>query len=130
MVVRPFTILCSVLIAACPSLLWAELAAHAREHVQAVEAGHGHSHPDGHAPHHQHDQDGGPVPVSEPTATFTARLTGYGANALVQCLTLEQSSLTPPPAFDAGSRVLSGSTEGRSMRPPGPSPGNNLPLLI
>lgn len=128
--VRSFAILGCLLMAVCPSVLLADRAAHAREHVQAAEAGHGHSHPNGHTPHHEHDQDGSPIPVPEPTAAFTARVAGCGANELAQILTFEFSSLTASDAVDPVSRIPIGPTEEQCLRPPGPSPGNNLPLRI
>lgn len=128
--VRPPAILCCLLIVICPALLRAEIAAHAREHRQAMETGGGHSHRDGDAPHHEHDEDGGPIPVSDPTATMSGRLSPAGSHDFGHFLTLEPSSLPAPTTFNDEVVAFHRPPEQSLLRPPNPSPGDTLPLLI
>jgi hypothetical protein len=113
-----------------PALSFAQVTKHAREHVESQLEDFGHSHDNGHMPHHEHEEDGSPIPADKP-----ASMVRVAAPTLAKIL----MQPTEPAPFgtlvadmESSQRLLLGFLNFKEHIPPPsiPSPGDTLPLLI
>lgn len=130
MVFRATTILCCFLAASVPALTLAQVMEHAHEHEEALLTDDGHSHDDGDTPHHEHEEDGSPIPADKSAGMVRVAPPTF-AKILIQP--------TDPVPFASGSaetparqQALLGFLALKEHIPPPnvPSPGDTLPLLI
>ena len=130
MLSRATTLLCCFLTTSVPALTLAQVIEHAHEHLEALLTGHGHIHDDGESPHHDHEEDGSPIPADKSTGMVRVAPPTL-AKILIQPIepTPFASSLLHA---DAGRLASIGYSAFNEHIPPPyvPSPGDTLPLLI
>jgi hypothetical protein len=131
MVFRATAILCCLLTTSVPTLTLVQVIDHAHEHLDTILTGHhGHTHEDGEIPHHQHDQDGSPIPMEE-WAGVGRILPPMFAKILLQ--PIQPAPFAPTLAAALAWHQATFGPVGLKWHipaPRAPSPGDTLPLLI
>ena len=122
--------MCCLLTTSVPGLTLAQVMEHAHEHFEALLTGDGHSHDDGNVPHHEHEEDGSPIPADKSSGMIRVAPPTL-AKVLIQPskpAPFASKSMEP----DAWRLASIGFLAFKERIPPPyvPSPGDTLPLLI